>query len=79
MFGSVAAHTVRVVGFLNNPAAILNPAAREWFRQLLHDNTNIFEALKTPIYLVRHKLPEDTSMLVAHGPHGIPLRRSSPT
>ncbi|TXH47827.1 MAG: hypothetical protein E6Q97_26365 [Desulfurellales bacterium] len=52
-------------GFLNNPAAILNPAAREWFRQLLHDNTNIFEALKTPIYLVRHKLPEDTSMLVA--------------
>lgn len=52
-------------GFLNNPAAILNPAAREWFRKLLHDNTNIFEALKTPIYLVRHKLAEDTSMLVA--------------
>jgi len=52
-------------GFLNNPSAILNKQAREWFAKLLRDNTSIFEALKTPIYLKRHRLPEDTSMLVA--------------
>ncbi|MCV7100971.1 hypothetical protein [Mycobacterium palustre] len=38
--------------FLNN-ALSLNPDIRAWFYSLQHDNPNIFEALKTPVYVVR--------------------------
>lgn len=38
--------------FINN-ALSLNPDIRAWFYSLQHDNPNVFEAIKTPVYVVR--------------------------
>lgn len=48
--------------FLNN-ALSLNPDIRAWFGTLLENNGNIFEALKTPTYVVRTNPFLDTSPL----------------
>ncbi len=48
-----------------NQAGSLNPDMRAWFGTLLQNNFNIFEALKTPIYVVRTPIALDTSMLIA--------------
>lgn len=48
-----------------NQALSLNPDMRAWFGTLLQSNGNIFQALKTPIYVVRTNILKDTSMLVA--------------
>ena len=50
--------------FVNN-ALSLNPDMRTWFGTLLRDNPTAFNALKTPIYVVRTPYLKDTSMLVA--------------
>lgn len=50
--------------FVNN-ALSLNPDLRAWFGTLLQSNGNIFEMLKTPIYVVRTNPFLDTSPLVA--------------
>ncbi len=50
--------------FVNN-ALSLNPDIRAWFGTLLQNNFNIFQALKTPIYVVRTNPLLDTSPLVA--------------
>lgn len=50
--------------FVNN-AASLNPDIRAWFGTLLQSNGNIFEALKTPLYVVMGNPLLDTSPLVA--------------
>lgn len=50
--------------FINN-ALSLNPDIRAWFGTLLQSNGNIFQALKTPIYVVRTNPFLDTSPLVA--------------
>jgi hypothetical protein len=50
--------------FINN-ALSLNPDIRTWFGTLLQNNGNIFQALKTPIYVVHTNLFTDTSPLVA--------------
>lgn len=48
-----------------NQALSLNPDMRAWFGTLLQNNFNIFQAIKTPIYVVRTNILKDTSMLVA--------------
>jgi hypothetical protein len=48
-----------------NQALSLNPDMRAWFGTLLQNNFNIFQALKTPMYVVRTNILGDTSMLVA--------------
>lgn len=48
-----------------NQAVSLNPDMRAWFGTLLQSNGNLFQALKTPMYVVRTNLLKDTSMLVA--------------
>ncbi|MGQ9348954.1 Gp37-like protein [Mycolicibacterium gilvum] len=48
-----------------NQALSLNPDMRAWFGTLLRDNPTGFNALKTPIYVVRTPYLKDTSMLVA--------------
>ncbi|MGB3484028.1 MAG: hypothetical protein WBB07_17655 [Mycobacterium sp.] len=48
-----------------NQALSLNPDMRAWFGTLLQHNGNIFQALKTPMYVVRTNILKDTSMLVA--------------
>lgn len=48
-----------------NQAGSLNPDMRAWFGTLLQSGGNIFQALKTPLYVVRTPLLKDTSMLVA--------------
>lgn len=50
--------------FVNN-AASLNPDIRAWFGTLLQSNGNIFEALKTPLYVVMGNPLLDTSPLIA--------------
>jgi hypothetical protein len=50
--------------FVNN-ALSLNPDIRAWFATLLLNNGNIFQALKTPVYVVRTNPILDTSPLVA--------------
>lgn len=50
--------------FLNN-ALSLNPDVRAWFGTLLQSNGNVFEMLKTPLYVVRTNPFLDTSPLVA--------------
>lgn len=50
--------------FVNN-ALSLNPDIRAWFGTLLQSNGNIFEMLKTPIYVVKTNPLLDTSPLVA--------------
>jgi hypothetical protein len=50
--------------FINN-ALSLNPDIRAWFGTLLESNGNIFQMLKTPIYVVRTNPLLDTSPLVA--------------
>jgi hypothetical protein len=50
--------------FVNN-ALSLNPDTRAWFGTLLQSNGNIFQALKTPMYVVRTNPLLDTSPLVA--------------
>jgi hypothetical protein len=50
--------------FVNN-ALSLNPDMRTWFGTLLQENFNIFQMLKTPIYVVRTNPLIDTSPLVA--------------
>ena len=50
--------------FVNN-AASLNPDIRAWFGTLLQSNGNIFQMLKTPIYVVRTNPFLDTSPLIA--------------
>lgn len=50
--------------FVNN-ALSLNPDFRAWFGTLLQSNGNIFQMLKTPIYVVRTNPLLDTSPLVA--------------
>ena len=50
--------------FVNN-AASLNPDIRAWFGTLLQSNGNIFQMLKTPIYVVRTNQFLDTSPLIA--------------
>jgi hypothetical protein len=50
--------------FINN-ALSLNPDFSAWIGTLLQSNGNIFEALKTPIYVVRTNPILDTSPLVA--------------
>lgn len=50
--------------FVNN-AASLNPDIRAWFGTLLQSNGNIFEALKTPLYVVMSNPLLDGSPLVA--------------
>jgi len=49
--------------FVNN-ALSLNPDIRTWFGALLQNNFNIFQMLKTPIYVVRTNPFLDTSPLV---------------
>lgn len=49
--------------FINN-ALSLNPDTRAWFGTLLENNFNIFQALKTPVYVVRTNPLLDTSPLV---------------
>jgi len=48
--------------FVNN-ALSLNPDIRAWFGTLLQSNGNIFQMLKTPIYVVRTNPFTDTSPL----------------
>jgi hypothetical protein len=48
-----------------NQALSLNPDMRAWFGTLLAHNGNLFQALKTPIYVKRTNILKDTSMLVA--------------
>ena len=48
-----------------NQALSLNPDMRAWFGTIRQSNGNFFQALKTPIYVVRTNLLKDTSMLVA--------------
>lgn len=50
--------------FVNN-ALSLNPDIRAWFGTLLQSNGNIFQMLKTPMYVVRTNPFLDTSPLVA--------------
>jgi hypothetical protein len=50
--------------FINNSLS-LNPDIRAWFGTLLVDNFNVFEMLKTPVYVVRHNPLLDTSPLIA--------------
>lgn len=50
--------------FVNN-ALSLNPDIRTWFGTLLQSNGNIFQMLKTPMYVVRTNPFLDTSPLVA--------------
>ena len=50
--------------FINN-ALSLNPDIRAWFGALLESRGNIFQALKTPIYVVHTNPLLDTSPLVA--------------
>lgn len=50
--------------FLNN-ALSFNPDIASWFYSLQHDNPNMFEALKTPIYVVRTNPYLDTSPIFA--------------
>lgn len=50
--------------FINN-ALSLNPDIRAWFGTLLQSNGNIFQMLKTPIYVVHTNPLLDTSPLVA--------------
>lgn len=50
--------------FVNN-AGSLNPDIRAWFGTLLQSNGNIFQMLKTPIYVVRTNPFLDTSPLIA--------------
>jgi len=50
--------------FINN-AGSLNPDIRTWFGTLLQGNSNLFQALKTPVYVVRTNPFLDTSPLVA--------------
>ena len=50
--------------FINN-AASLNPDVRAWFGTLLQSNGNIFQMLKTPVYVVRTNPFLDTSPLIA--------------
>lgn len=74
--------------FVNN-ALSLNPDLRAWFGTLLQSNGNIFQMLKTPIYVVRTNPFLDTSPLVAKtvrmescatvikeltGPYGVDVR-----
>lgn len=49
--------------FVDN-ALSLNPDLRAWFGTLLQSNGNIFEMLKTPVYVVRTNPLLDTSPLV---------------
>lgn len=48
-----------------NQALSLNPDMWAWFGTLLQNNGNLFQALKTPMYVVRTNILKDTSMLVA--------------
>ena len=50
--------------FINN-ALSLNPDIRAWFGTLLQSGLNLFEALKTPIYVTRTNPLLDTSPMVA--------------
>ena len=50
--------------FVNN-ALSLNPDIRAWFGKLFLNNGNIFQTLKTPIYVVRTNPIFDSSPLVA--------------
>jgi hypothetical protein len=50
--------------FINN-AGSLNPDIRAWFGTLLQSNGNIFQMLKTPLYVVRTNPFLDISPLVA--------------
>jgi hypothetical protein len=50
--------------FINN-AGSLNPDFRTWFGTLLQSNGNIFQMLKTPVYVVHTNPLLDTSPLVA--------------
>lgn len=50
--------------FINN-ALSLNPDIRAWFGRLLQSNGNIFQMLKTPMYVVRTNPFLDTSPLIA--------------
>lgn len=50
--------------FINN-AVSLNPDLRAWIGTLLQSNGNIFQMLKTPIYVVRTNPSLDTSPLIA--------------
>ena len=50
--------------FINNLGSG-NPDIRAWFGTLLQSNGNVFEMLKTPIYVVRHDPLTDTSPLYA--------------
>ncbi|ORX21598.1 hypothetical protein [Mycobacterium xenopi] len=50
--------------FVNN-ALSLNPDIRAWFGTLLQSNANIFQMLKTPVYVVRTNPFLDTSPLAA--------------
>jgi hypothetical protein len=59
-----AAHPVGLWEFVNN-ALSLNPDFRAWFGTLLQSNGNIFQMLKTPVYVVRTNPLLDTSPLVA--------------
>lgn len=49
--------------FINN-AASLNPDVRAWFGTLLQSKGNIFQMLKTPVYVVRTNPLLDTSPLI---------------
>jgi hypothetical protein len=49
--------------FINN-AASLNPDVRTWFGTLLQSKGNIFQMLKTPVYVVRTNPLLDTSPLI---------------
>lgn len=48
-----------------NQALSLNLDMRAWFGTLLQSNGNLFQALKTPMYVVRTNILKDTSMLIA--------------
>lgn len=50
--------------FINN-ALSLDPDVRAWFGTLLQSNGNVYEMLKTPMYVVRTNPGLDTSMLLA--------------
>lgn len=50
--------------FINN-ALSLNPDIRAWFGRLLENNGNIFQMLKTPVYVVHTNPLLDSSPLVA--------------
>lgn len=64
----VAEAAIRIQSGLNefiNNALSLDPDVRNWYGTLLANNPNIFEALKTPMYVVRTDPSLDTSMLLA--------------